>query len=89
MKVIRTTRGALAPKMKPNWAGVFETFGHWVNTASRSIGEDVCPLDDLGHVQRAVCVDSKGRRVQCGANFERARDEDTFPVYYFWNCEAA
>jgi hypothetical protein len=87
MKPVRDKRGNLAPKLTPNWAGVFTDFDDWVNWASRRIGKDCCPLDTVGHPQEAVCVDRKGRRCQVGGDFHRARDEGTFPIYYFWNCE--
>lgn len=70
----------------PEWAGQFDTFGDWVNHASRaltgqkgSVGEDIKP----------ICVDAKGRRCHVGADFQRARDEDAFPVRYFWTGSVA
>lgn len=75
------------PKLKPNWAGQFTDFDDWVNWASRRIGENASPVDGCGHQQEAICVDTKGWRCQVGADFMRARDENTFPIYYFWNCE--
>jgi hypothetical protein len=76
-------------RFKPNIAGEFKTFDDWVNRASRTIAERYCPVDGVGDPQRPMCIDSKGRRVQVGRDFMRARDEGTFPVYYFWNCENA
>jgi hypothetical protein len=70
-----------------NVAGQFDSFEDWVNAASRRIGERHCPVDGVGHPQEAICIDTKGRRCQVGADFHRARDEKTFPIRYFWNCE--
>lgn len=65
--------------MTPNWAGEFSNFQQWVNKG-RSW------LDSPDH-RRAVCIDDKGRRVTCGADFMLARDEGAFPVRFFWDCE--
>lgn len=76
-----------APKLKPNWAGQWDTFEDWVNTASRTIAKHMSPTNSVGYAQEAVCIDSKGRRCDIGKDFMRARDDDSFPVFYFWNCE--
>lgn len=60
--------------LKPNWAGEFRSFDSWVNKATTWINRD------------AICVDAKGRRCLIGADFMRARDEDAFPVRFFWDC---
>lgn len=73
--------------MKPIIAGQFDTFDDWVNRASRVISERHCPTDTVGNVLRAICVDTRGRRCQCGGDFMRARDEGTFPVRFFWEFE--
>lgn len=73
--------------IKPNIAGEFKTFEDWCNRASRTIAEHCCPVDGVGHPQRPMCVDTLGRRCQVGRDFMRARDEGTFPISYFWNCE--
>lgn len=70
--------------LTPNWEGQFNTFNDWVNRASRAIGGRE---DSNGAPSRAMCVDTKGRRCENGRDFMRARDEDAFPVRYFWNCE--
>ena len=70
--------------MQPVIAGEFKSFQDWVNKASRSIGENHCPVDTIGQTIRAICVDAKGRRCQCGGDFMRARDDNSFPVVYFW-----
>lgn len=60
----------------PEWLGQFDTFGDWVNHASRAIGG----LEgNLGEKISAVCIDAKGRRCNIGGDFMRARDEDAFP----------
>jgi protein gp37 len=46
---------------------LFDSFQHWVNKAST-------------WVKGGTCVDQKGRILRCGADFMRARDENTFPV---------
>ena len=74
---------------RPKIAGQFETFDAWVMRASRTISEPHCPTDTTGQTIRAICVDAKGRRCQCGGDFMRARDEGAFPVVYFWEFENA
>lgn len=70
----------------------FDTFDEWVNRARSWL---TCHADynntehgDLkgwrGHHFTALCFDSLGRRVRCGADFMRARDEDAFPVWWIW-----
>lgn len=71
--------------MKPNIAGEFKTFDDWVGTASHTIAEYKCPVDTIGNVIRAICVDTKGRRCQAGGDFMRARDDASFPIVYFWD----
>lgn len=62
-------------ELRPKWAGEFRTFNQWVNKASGWIDG------------KAVCVDAKGRRCQIGGDFMRARDENAFPVRFFWEFE--
>lgn len=62
--------------LTPNWAGEFRSFDSWVNKASSWIDG------------KAVCIDNKGRRCLNGGHFMRARDEDAFPIRFFWDCEA-
>lgn len=52
--------------------GNFPCFQTWVNKATSWIGGT-----------NPICFDAKGRRCRIGADFMRARDEETFPVY-FW-----
>lgn len=70
----------------PIWAGEFATFAHWVNSASRVLTG--C-YHNLGQEVPAICVDALGRRCIIGADFMRARDDDAFPVRYFWECQPA
>lgn len=68
-------------QLVPKWAGEFYSYQDWVNKAqSRLASPD--------H-RRAICVDAKGRRCAIGADFMLAREEDAFPVRYFWECEPA
>ena len=59
------------PTTEPD--GNFRTFQHWVNHATSYIGG-----------QNALCVDTKDRICRNGADFMRARDEDAFPVRYYF-----
>lgn len=54
--------------------GQFTSFIQWVNKARSWIGGT-----------GAVCTDTKGRRLLCGADFQRARDEGAFPVTYTYD----
>ena len=67
-----------APRLKPNWAGMFENYEDWRQRGSLS----------ATMLHGAVCIDTKGRRCNVGKDFMRARDEGTFPVRYFWEMEA-
>jgi hypothetical protein len=67
--------------LTPNWAGEFKSYEQWV-AKGRSW------LKSESH-RPPICVDAKGRRCSIGADMARARDEGTFPVRYFWDCEAA
>lgn len=66
----------------PQWAGQFNTFQAWVSHATRALTDG--PTNSLGMTLPAICVDAKGRRCTCGGDFMRARDDDAFPVRYFW-----
>lgn len=72
------------PSLTPNWAGRFHTFDKWVSGAERHLTGVV---DSNGRPLSAMCVDSLGRRCCNGRDFMRARDEGTFPVWFFWDCE--
>ena len=53
--------------------GNFWQFSVWVNKASGWIDGN------------AICFDANGRRCRMGKDFMRARDENTFPVYFTWD----
>ncbi len=76
----------------PNWAGQFDTFSDWVNHASRALtGVEYSTggLGQTGDGVPSICVDAKGRRCAIGKDFMTARDEDAFPVRYFWDMVAS
>jgi hypothetical protein len=54
-------------------AGEFASFEQWVNKARSWIGG-----------RGAICVDAKGRICGIGAHFMWARDENAFPVAYYF-----
>lgn len=53
--------------------GKFATFTAWVRHATSWIGG-----------QNALCVDAKDRTCACGGDFMRARDDDSFPVRFYF-----
>lgn len=63
--------------LRPAWEGQFDSFSNWVAYATSR----------LGGRPNAVCFDAKGRRCLIGKDFMRARDEDAFPVRFFWDME--
>lgn len=70
---------------RPMWEGQFDTFEDWVDHASRAL---VNPRDGVSHEYAPmICIDARGRRCFMGAQFMRARDEDAFPIRYFWEFE--
>lgn len=76
-------RKATPSDLVPLWAGEFKSFDDWVNFATKRLTGCHHPY---GHEVGAICVDSFGRRCTVGGDFMRARDEDAFPVRYFWEC---
>jgi hypothetical protein len=76
-------RAATPTDLVPNWEGEFCSFGDWVNFASKRL--TVC-TGSGGQKVDAICVDALGRRCSIGKDFMRARDEDAFPVRYFFEC---
>lgn len=66
---------------EPDWAGQFDSFNDWVNHASRAL---TGVTGSVGEELKPFCVDAKGRRCHVGKDFMRARDEDAFPIRYFW-----
>lgn len=79
-------RPATPCDLKPLWKGEFKSFDDWVNFATARL---TGTTDEDGFEVAAICVDAKGRRCSKGGHFMRARDEDAFPVRYFWECEPA
>ncbi len=79
-------RAATPCDLKPRWAGEFRDFSDWVSFASARLSG--CE-GSVGQEVPAICVDAKGRRCHVGKDFQRARDEDAFPVRYFWECDPA
>lgn len=73
----------------------FDTFDQWVSRASSWLtcheqynnAEHPTRFGDKGwrgdHFT-ALCFDSFGRRCKSGADMQRARDEDAFPVWWIW-----
>lgn len=52
----------------------WDTFKHWVYYAQRD-------FDGVGlRSEHVLCIDAKGRVCDFGKQFNRARDENTFPV---------
>ena len=66
-------------RLTPNIVGHFDSYQQWVNKGASWLASP--------QYRGAMCIDAKGRRVAMGADFMRARDENTFPVYFFWDCE--
>lgn len=74
------------PLLLPRIEGKFDTFSDWLNLASTVL---TVKKSSTGAMLPAICVDSVGRRCWQGKDFQRAKDENTFPVYYFWECRVA
>ena len=55
----------------------FDTYAQWVNKASSWLGR-------RGPHEKAICLDTRNRLCAVGADFMRARDEETFPVRWLW-----
>lgn len=72
------------PPLEPKWEGEFRDFGDWVSFASKRL---TVASDSNGADLSAMCVDTLGRRCANGRDFQRARDEGTFPVRYFFEME--
>ena len=77
-------RAATPCALIPAWEGEFCSFDDWVNFASKRL--TVAHSKVTGAQVPAICVDALGRRCTCGGDFMRARDEDAFPVRYFFEC---
>jgi hypothetical protein len=76
-------RPATPINLVPKWEGEFSDFHDWVSFASKWL---TVATDSNGMPLSAICVDTLGRRCANGGDFMRARDEDTFPVRYFFEC---
>lgn len=59
----------------------FNCFGDWVHHAHIVLTGH--PEYD-GDSFRATCFDTKGQLCKIGTDFMRARDEETFPIYWIW-----
>jgi hypothetical protein len=68
-----------ANMLVPKWEGEFKSIDEWI-----ARGHEVLSTKGQG---AAICVDAKGRRCAIGFDFTRARDEGTFPIRYFRECE--
>lgn len=79
-------RAATPCNLVPRWAGEFSSYADWCNFATHRL---TGVRGTVGEKVSAICVDSFGRRCHVGADFMRARDQDAFPVRYFWDCEPA
>jgi hypothetical protein len=77
-------RPATPCDLVPKWEGEFCSFGDWVSFASKRL---TVAEDSNGSPLSAMCVDALGRRCHNGRDFARARDENAFPVRYFFECE--
>lgn len=70
----------------------FDCFEQWVNQATRRLTSHPAYNDTehgnnkgwRGHHFTALCFDSVGRRCRNGSDMMRARDEQTFPVWWVW-----
>lgn len=85
-----------APRFAPPFSSQrFDTFQQWVNKASSWLTRH----DEYNNTQHptrygdkgyrgdhftAMAFDSLGRRCRCGADMQRARDENAFPVWWIW-----
>lgn len=76
-------RAATPCELVPAWAGEFVTFADWVNFATKRLTGTTCPR--WGVEIPSICIDSLGRRCTTGGHFMRARDDDSFPVRFFWD----
>jgi hypothetical protein len=77
-------RAATPCDLVPRWEGEFISHSDWVCFASKRL---TVAYDSNGSQLKAICVDALGRRCANGRDFQRAHDEGTFPVRYFWDCE--
>lgn len=70
----------------------FEDFNDWVECAKARLTRHPEYNDTehstaepwRGYHFKALCFDQLGRRCRQGADFMRARDEGTYPIWYIW-----
>lgn len=70
-KETRKVSAATLPAAEPD--GEFRDFNCWVHHATSWIGG-----------RNALCADAQGRICSMGMHFMRARDENTFPVRFWY-----
>ena len=80
-------RPATPCDLAPRWAGEFRSYEDWVSFATQRLTGTIDRL--TGSELKAVCIDAAGRRCTMGAHMSRARDEGTYPIRYFFECEPA
>jgi hypothetical protein len=59
----------------------FKDFDEWVNTATKKFSQ-------VGLLEKTfyhICVDAKGRVCLSGREFQRARDDNSFPIKVYIN----
>jgi hypothetical protein len=71
------TCGFCKPLLKRRPIFDFESFDDWVNNASRRFRAHGLTSDS------SHCIDAKGRLCVIGRDFQRARDDSSFPVEVF------
>ena len=76
-------RASTPSGLVPNWVGEFVSFQDWVNFAEPRLARS---SDSNGNSLKAICVDALGRRCVNGRDFARARDDEAFPVRFFFDC---
>lgn len=70
----------------------FRSQQDWINRATRELTAHPDYLDTQhpkkkgwqGHHFTALCFDQKNRRCRNGADFQRAEDDDAYPVWWIW-----
>ena len=69
----------------------FDTFEEWVDTATEKLTAhpdfkdlEHGPEGYRGKHTKALCFDQLGRRCYNGGDFQRARMEEAFPVWFLW-----
>jgi len=63
----------------------FDNFGQWIENASVWLTAHPNYRTDF----RAICFDAKGRLCRIGGEFERARNENAFPIRWLWPDQVA